>query len=60
MKKEKYVLETTEQPDIDKLDCKDFKINFQRAILLSLLESRKLTQTQFEACMDKVVQKYRS
>ena len=41
MKNEKYVLETTEQPDIDKLDCKDFKINFQRAILLSLLESRK-------------------
>ena len=60
MKNEKYVLETTEQPDIDKRDCKDFKINFQRAILLSLLESRKLTQTQFEACMDKVVQKYRS
>ena len=58
MKNEKYVLETTEQPNIDKLDCKDFKINFQRAILLSLLESRKLTQTQFEACMDKVVQKY--
>lgn len=58
MKNEEYVLETTEQPDIDKLDCKDFKINFQRAILLSLLESRKLTQAQFEACMDKVVQKY--
>jgi len=58
MKDKKYVLETTEQPGIDKLDCKDFKINFQRAILLSLLESRKLTQTQFEICMDKVVQKY--
>ncbi len=58
MKNREYVLETTKQPDIDKLDCKDFKINFQRAILLSLLESRKLTQAQFEACMDKVVQKY--
>ena len=58
MKNEGYVLETTEQPDIDKLDRKDFKIDFQRAILLSLLESRKLTQAQFEACMDKVVQKY--
>ena len=58
MKKEAYVLETAEQPGIDKLDCKDFKINFQRAILRSLLESRKLTQAQFEACMDKVVQKY--
>lgn len=34
MKNEEYVLETTEQPGIDKLDCKDFKINFQRAILL--------------------------
>lgn len=58
MKKEAYVLETVEQPGIDKLDCKDFKINFQRAILRSLLGSRKLTQAQFEACMDKVVQKY--
>ena len=58
MKNEEYVLENSEQPGIVKLDCKDFKINFQRAILLSLLESRKLTQAQFEACMDKVVQKY--
>lgn len=58
MKNKEYVLETSEQPDIDKLDCKDFKINFQRAILLSLLESHKLTQVQFSACMDKVVQKY--
>lgn len=58
MKRANYVLETTEQPEIDKLDGKDFKINFQRAILLSLLESRKLTQAQFEACMDKAVQKY--
>ena len=58
MKNKEYVLETLEQPDIDKLNCEDFKINFQRAILRSLLESRKLTQAQFEACMDKVVQKY--
>lgn len=56
MKNKEYILETAHQPDIDKLDCKDFKINFQRAILLSLLENRKLTQAQFEACMDKVVQ----
>lgn len=58
MKNREYVLEATEQLDIDKLDCKDFKINFQRAILLSLLESCKLTQAQFEACMDKVVQNF--
>ena len=28
MKNEEYVLETSEQPGIDKLDCKDFKIMF--------------------------------
>lgn len=55
VKDKKYVLETKEQPGIDKLDCKDFQINFQRAILLSLLENHKLTQAQYEACMDKVV-----
>lgn len=55
MKDKKYVLETKEQPGIEKLGCKDFQINFQRAILLSLLENHKLTQAQYEACMDKVV-----
>lgn len=58
MKKGEYVLEAMEQPDLDKPDCKDFTVNFQRAILLSLLESHKLTQAQFEACMDKVARKY--
>lgn len=59
MKKEAYgyVLENGEQPDLDKLDCREFKIHFQRAILLSLLEHRKLTQSQFEACMDRVVRR---
>lgn len=37
---------------------RDFTLNFQRAILLSLLKNQKLTQLQFEACMDKVVQKH--
>lgn len=58
VKRADYVLETSEQPENDQLDDKEFKINFQRAILLSLLKSHKLTRAQFEACMDKVVQKY--
>lgn len=58
MKKERYVPAFTGQPNIDAADCQDFKINFQRALLLSLMENQKLTQDQFEACMDKVVQKY--
>lgn len=58
MKKEGYIPVSMEEPDIDKIDCQEFNVNFQRAILLSLLESKKLTQAQFEACMDKVVQKY--
>lgn len=37
---------------------RDFTLNFQRAILLSLLKNQKLTQIQFEACMDKVVKRY--
>lgn len=58
MKKEGYIPVYTEEPDARMLENPDFKINFQRAILLSLFESRKLTQAQYEACMDKVVQKY--
>lgn len=58
MKKEGYIPACIEQPDIDAADCQAFKINFQRAILLSLLQSQKLNQAQFEACMDKIVQKY--
>lgn len=58
MKKEGYIPVHTEETDACAMECPDFKINFQRAILLSLLESRKLTQAQFEACMDKVIQKY--
>ena len=58
MKKEGYVPVNMEESDIDTIDCQGFNVNFQRAILLSLLGSKKLTQAQFEACMDKVVQKY--
>lgn len=58
MKKEGYIPACIEQPDIDTTDCQAFKINFQRAILLSLLQSQKLNQAQFEVCMDKIVQKY--
>ena len=36
-----------------------FAMNFQKAILLSLLENHQLTQVQFESCVEKVVQKHR-
>ena len=43
MKNREYVLETMEQPDIDKLDCKDFKINFRPAwIKLSKIFEERL------------------
>lgn len=58
MKQEGYVPIGMEEPNLDTAECQTFKVNFQRAILLSLLESRKLTQAQFEACMEKVTQKY--
>lgn len=58
MKKEEYIPVYIEQPSIDIVENSNFTINFQRAILLSLVESNKLTQTQFENCMDKVIQKY--
>ena len=47
-----------EGPDIDAAECNAFKTSFQRAILLSLLDRHLLTEAQFEACVDKVAQKY--
>lgn len=58
MNQEGYIPVGMEEPDLDTAECQGFKVNFQRAILLSLLESRKLTQAQYEACMEKVTQKY--
>lgn len=57
MKMQNYILINIEELDMDTIDCEAFEVNFQRAILLALLKSRKLTQIQFEACMDKVIKK---
>lgn len=58
MNHEGYAPAGMEESDFDAAECQAFKVNFQRAILLSLLESQKLTGAQFEACMEKVTQKY--
>lgn len=58
MNKKAYIPADTTSPDMETPDCRAFEINFQRAILLSLLESRKLTQAQFGASMERIVKKY--
>lgn len=58
MKRRVYVPAHMEEPDIDLTECEAFRVNFQRAILLSLLNSGRLTQAQFVACMDKVMENY--
>lgn len=47
-----------EQPNLDKTEYWEFRFNFQKSILLSLLASGKLTQQQYDSCMEKLVQKY--
>ena len=54
----KYILENPWQTEIEASRHGEFIVNFQRAILLSLLESHRLTQQQFCACLDKVMQTY--
>lgn len=44
----------------EQIENADFKLNLQRALLLTLLNSKKLSQTQFEECLDKLIQKQRS
>lgn len=58
MDKKAYIPADTENPNLETPDCRAFQINFQRAILLSLLENNRLTQVQFEACMERIVRKY--
>lgn len=58
MEKVEYGLESAENPCLDTEGYKDFNFNFRRALLLSLLEGKKLTQSQFEACMDKISRKW--
>ncbi len=58
MKNEGYVPDYTKEPDVDLKEFRAFHINFQKSVLLSLLERKSLTQAQYECCMEKVIQKY--
>lgn len=58
MKKENFALNNQEAPDLDAPKEGVFRVGFMKSILLSLLEQKKLTQAQYERCMEKVRQKY--
>jgi hypothetical protein len=44
-------------PDLNDNEFIEFRINFARSILLSLLSQKKLTLAQFECCMEKVIRR---
>lgn len=44
------------EPNLDTAAYQAFRVHFQQAVLLSLLESGKLTHAQYEACMEKVAE----
>lgn len=54
-----YCSSYAEEPDFRSKEFCPFLINFQKSILLSLLAHRKLTQAQYERCMEKVYNRYR-
>lgn len=48
----------TDQPDLDRAEYWEFRYHFQKSILLSLLTSGKLTQQQYDSCLEKLAYKY--
>lgn len=52
--KRQIVLILREKKDIqnDKNNNQDFTIHYQQSILLTLLEQKKLTQWQFDKCIE--------
>lgn len=58
MGKEIFVINQLETPDLDAYQYSAFRVGFMKAILLSLLEQKKLTQAQYESCVKKIRQKY--
>lgn len=45
-------------PDLDRAEYWEFRLNFQQSILLSLLTAGKLTQNQYDSCVKKLQHKY--
>lgn len=53
-----YIQDFTETPELDTYEYKVFREGFMKSILLSLLAQNKLTQAEYECCMEKVLRKY--
>lgn len=45
-------------PDLDKEEYWEFRLNFQKGLLISLLVSEKLTQNQYDCCVEMLERKY--
>jgi hypothetical protein len=55
LKKQTYIVEMKNNHVIY---SQSFILNYQQAILLSLLNKRKITKEQFEKCMEKINRDY--
>lgn len=58
MGREISLINQSETFELDAPQYSAFRVSFMKAILLSLLEQKKLTQAQYERCVEKVRQKY--
>lgn len=58
MSKQGYQPDYTDTPDLNRLEYQEFRFNFQRSILLSLLSNGKLSQSQFDCCVEKLTRQY--
>ncbi len=57
-KMQNHTYKDIDQPDLDKAEYWEFRFHFQKSILLSLLASGKLTQQQYDSCVEKLTYKY--
>lgn len=54
---EKYIQGNSETPELDSCEYNGFREGFMKSVLLSLLTQGKLTQIQYECCVEKVMRK---
>jgi len=47
-----------EAPDLDTQEHSVFRVGFMKSILLSLLAQNKISQAQFDCCMDRICKKH--
>lgn len=58
MGNEKYILNNTEAPQLNSCEYYGFGKSFMKSVLLSLMTQGRLTQIQYECCVEKVMRKY--